>query len=221
MATITQIAWRRVVIGTTIAIAPSAGYQFTLSIVQSRSVESISVIEGVGYLALTMLFLGTILVLGGINKLLTTPTTIRSQQNHLSYALAPLGLVLRNKLSARVRVIATTVYGVFFALLSGIVVYQPDLNFATLYGVHFPSTVLVTCCGSFGKIPQLVFFATEHLGVVVTPLMLTLLLTVSWLVGINLAVIANAFRARRTNQPVGLMSGMGSVLGVLLSLIHI
>ena len=44
---------------------------------------------------------------------------------------------------------------------------------------------------------------------------MTLLLTVSWLVGINLAVLANAFTTRKPNGREGLLSGMGGILGAL------
>jgi MFS family permease len=162
-----------------------------------------------------MLLLGIGLVLSGVDRLLTTPRTFRDKENALTSALAPLSSVLCDSFSAKVRLTTATAYAVFFAFLSGIIVYQPDLNFSTLYGVNVPSIVVVTCCGSFGRIPQLVFYVTTHLGIVATPLMMTLLFTISWLVGINLAVIANSFRARRTNRRAGLMSGLGGILGVL------
>ncbi len=171
--------------------------------------------EGIGYLNLTLLFLGLILVLSGVNRLLTTSMIIPGRQSPLSSVLIPLTFVLRDRLSARVRLAAATAYAIFFAFLSGIVVYQPDLNFSTLYGVDVPSTVVVTCCGPLGQIPQLVVYLTGHLGLLVTPITMTLLLTVSWLVGINLAVLANAFTTRKTNGREGLLSGMGGILGVL------
>jgi len=117
-------------------------------------------------------------------------------------------------LSTRVGLLAAVGYAIFFAFLSRIVVYQPDLNFSTLYGVDVPSTVVVTCCGSIGQIPQLVVYLTTHLGLLVTPITMTLLVTVSWLVGINLTVVVNAFRARKTKGGAGLISGMGGLLGV-------
>ena len=171
--------------------------------------------ESIGYLTLTVLFLGLILVLSGVNRLLVSPILLQTRRGLLSSPAIPLTFVLRDRLSARVGVVAAIGYAIFFAFLSGIIVYQPSLNFSTLYGVGVPSTVVVTCCGPLGQIPQLVVYLTGHLGLLVTPLTLTLLLTVSWLVGINLSVLAYSFITRRSNARTGLLSGVGGILGVL------
>jgi len=215
LATATIVSWRKIALGIALALSPTATYPLVLSIIQSRSAQSVSILESIGYLSLTALFLGLILVLSGVNRLLTTPIMVQGRRGLLYSAVIPLTFVLRDRLSARVGLVAAIGYAIFFAFLSGIIVYQPSLNFSTLYGVGVPSTVVVTCCGPLGQIPQLVVYLTGHLGLVVTPLTLTLLLTVSWLVGINLSVLANAFITRRSNGRTGLLSGMGGILGVL------
>jgi len=204
---------RRIVLGIALALSSTTTYPVALSVVQLRSAESVSTMEGIGYLSLTLLFLGLILVLSGVNRLLTTMIII-GPQSSLSSILIPLASVLRDRLSARVHLAVATAYAILFAFLSGIVVYQPELNFSTLYGIDLPSTVVVTCCGTIGQTPQLVVYLTEHLGLLVSPITITLLLTESWLVGINLAVLANA-STRKPNGREGLLSGMGGILGVL------
>src|SRR3989441_3924169 len=209
------VPWRRVAIGTAFALSSIVTYPGALSIVQVRSANSVFMMEGVGYLTLTTLFLGLMLVLSGVSRLLTRPIMTPARKSILSSVVSPLTLVLRDRLSARVRLVTAFGYAIFFAFFSGILVYQPDLNFSTLYGVDVPSSVVVTCCGSAGQIPQLVVYLTGHLGLLLSPLTLTLLVTVSWLVGINLAVLANAFTTRNTKGREGLVSGMGAMLGVL------
>ena len=209
------VPWRRVAIGTAFALSSIVTYPVALSLVQLRSANSVFMMEGVGYLTLTTLFLGLMLVLSGVSRLLTRPIMTPARKSILSSLVSPLTFVLRDRLSARVRLVTAFGYAIFFAFFSGILVYQPDLNFSTLYGVDVPSSVVVTCCGSAGQIPQLVVYLTGHLGLLLSPLTLTLLVTVSWLVGINLAVLANAFTTRNTKGREGLVSGMGAMLGVL------
>jgi hypothetical protein len=215
LATTTEAAWRRVALGTTLALVPIATYPFVVSNIQLTSAVSVSTVEDLGYLTLTMSLLGSLLALNGVNKFLITRTTFLTQYSSLRSIFATIRLVLSDRSSARVRFVAMTMYGVFFAFVSGIVVYQPNLNFSTLYIVKVPSSIIVPCCGAFGQVPQLVVYLTGHLGFLVTPASMILLFVVSWLVGINLAVLAETFRVRRTNRQAGLVSAMGGVLGTL------
>ena len=96
-------------------------------------------------------------------------------------------------------------YGVFFALTSGILVYQPDVVFSYHYGVQVPSAQIAPCCGEIGYVPKFIFYITEHIGMQIIPINLVLQITVSYLVGLNAAIAVNAFSILRKG------AGMGSV----------
>src|SRR4029077_18357031 len=210
-----QIAWSRMALGVTLALFPIAVYPFAVSTAQLRSANPISVMDSIGYLTLTMSAVGIMLALNGVNRFLTTSMTFLTRQSSLHSLLTPVGSLLRDRSAVQVRSVAMTVYAIFFSFLSGMIVYQPNVNFSTMYGVNVPSSVVVTCCGYFGQIPQLVVYLTGHLGLLLTPANVILLLVMSWLVGINLAVLAHTFQVRRTHRRAGLVSAMGGVLGAL------
>lgn len=110
-----------------------------------------------------------------------------------------------NAKSRRIFVATAIGYGIFFALTSGILVYQPDVTFSYHYNVQVPSAQIAPCCGEIGYVPKIIFYITEHVGMQIIPINLILQITVSYLVGLNAAIAVNAFAILRKN------AGMGSV----------
>jgi hypothetical protein len=110
-----------------------------------------------------------------------------------------------NTKSRRIFVGTAIGYGIFFALTSGILVYQPDVTFSYHYGVKVPSAQIAPCCGEIGYVPKFIFYITEHVGMQVIPINLILQIAVSYLVGLNASIAVNAFSILRRG------AGMGSV----------
>ncbi|MEW6043747.1 MAG: hypothetical protein AB1608_05745 [Thermoproteota archaeon] len=110
-----------------------------------------------------------------------------------------------NKKSKKIFAVTATGYGIFFALTSGILVYQPDVTFSYHYNVQVPSAQIAPCCGEVGYVPKFIFYITEHVGMQVIPINLVLQIAVSYLVGLNAAIAANAFAILKKG------AGMGSV----------
>lgn len=108
-----------------------------------------------------------------------------------------------NKKSRRIFVITSIGYGIFFALTSGILVYQPDVVFSEIYGVDVPSAQINPCCGDIGYVPKFIFYITEHIGLNIIPINLILQIVVSYLVGLNMAIAANAFSILKKGTGVG------------------
>jgi hypothetical protein len=101
----------------------------------------------------------------------------------------------------RLFVFATATYGVVFALLDGILVYQPNVNFAINYAVTGPTTRVLTCCGTPAYIPVgLLYLPAQHIGVEIFPLSVLLMLIISILVGLNLSMLFRAFSLSRTSK---------------------
>lgn len=108
-----------------------------------------------------------------------------------------------NKKSRKIFAVTAIGYGIFFALTSGILVYQPDVVFSYHYNVQVPSAQIVPCCGEVGYVPKFIFYITEHVGMQVIPINLILQIAVSYLVGLNTAIAANAFVILKKGAGVG------------------
>lgn len=118
---------------------------------------------------------------------------------------------INNKRSKQVLVISAIGYGIFFAFTSGIIIYKPDIS-ATDYGFPNPPHVeLSPCCDLPGYMPMIFAFFTEHVGLQIIPLNLVLLVTVSFLVGINFALSSAAFTVVRSGKKFGTV---GAVTGL-------
>src|SRR5574338_1192227 len=118
-------------------------------------------------------------------------------------AFSVIAQVTWNSKSRRIFVATAIGYGVFFALTSGILVYQPDVTFSYHYGVQVPSAQIAPCCGDVGYVPKFIFYITEHIGMQVIPINIILQITVSYLVGLNMAIAVNAFSILKKGTGVG------------------
>lgn len=110
-----------------------------------------------------------------------------------------------NKKSRQIFLATGIGYGIFFALTSGILVYQSNVVFSQNYGVIVPSAEIAPCCGDIGYVPKILVYATEHVGLQIIPINLVLQIAVSYLVGLNAAIAANAFSIIKKG------AGMGSI----------
>jgi len=125
---------------------------------------------------------------------------ITSGQNDVFSIIAS---ITWNKKSRRILCITAIAYGLFFSLTSGILVYQPDVVFSQHYGVQVPSAFIAPCCDDIGYVPKFIFYITDHVGLQVIPINLILQLSVSYLVGLNMAIAANAFSILKKRAGVG------------------
>jgi len=103
-------------------------------------------------------------------------------------------------------------YGVLFALVSGVLVYQPDL--AEGLGTT-PSAFLVTCCDPLGQTPRLVIYLTSSLGLLLVPLNVLLLVGTSWMVGANVSLAVFAYRTKAVSGSLKWLGSFGATTGLL------
>ena len=135
-------------------------------------------------------------------------TKITSVDSTISSIIAN---AIHNKRSKQIFVISAIGYGLFFALTSGIIIYKPDIN-ATDYGFPKPPHIeLSPCCDLPGYMPMIFAFFTEHVGLQIIPLNLLLLVTVSFLVGLNFAISATVFSIAKSGGKLG---AFGAVTGL-------
>ena len=115
---------------------------------------------------------------------------VREADGGMLWAIASSTL---NKKSRRIFILTFIGYGVFFSLTSGMLVYQPEVQFSYHYGAVIPSAHITPCCDEPGYMPKIIVYLTEHVGLQVIPINLVLQVVVSYLVGLNTALAVSAF----------------------------
>lgn len=109
---------------------------------------------------------------------------------------------------------STIAYGIFYAFVTALLVYRPTEIFSQLYDVPVPSWQIIPCCGTSGYVPIFVAYITEHLGVMLVPVNLILLLIVSTLFGLNSALAVYAFDNRPRSANASWFGGFGAITGL-------
>ena len=105
-------------------------------------------------------------------------------------------------------------YGIFFSLVSGTLVYQPEVNFSIHYGATIPSGFVAPCCDNLGYMPKIIVYLTEHVGLQIIPINLVLQVIVSYLVGLNTAIAANAYTISKKGSGI---STIGAATGLFIA----
>ena len=75
-----------------------------------------------------------------------------------------IALVTWNTKSRKIFVAVFVVYGIFFSLISGTLVYQPEVDFEIHYGAEIPSGFVAPCCDGPGYMPKIIVYITNHVG---------------------------------------------------------
>jgi hypothetical protein len=111
-------------------------------------------------------------------------------------------------------VASTVLYGLFYAIITNVIVFQPSVDFGGLPGVAVPSLVLTPCCGAPLYTPVVAVYLASHVGLLVIPLTIILLIAISALVGLNLSIAVFAFDSRAKGNVKGLAGVVGAVVGL-------
>ncbi len=128
--------------------------------------------------------------------------------------LTIIAVVTSNFKSRKIFVVSFIGYGIFFSLVSGTLVYQPEINFVTHYGATIPSGFIAPCCDGPGYMPKIIIYLTEHVGLQIIPINLILQIIVSYLVAINLAIAVNAYSISKKGRS---MSSIGAATGLFIA----
>ena len=109
--------------------------------------------------------------------------------------------------------VAGLLYGSFYAVVTGVVVYQPGVDFA-LGGATIPSALVIPCCGSFLSTPAVSVYLTSHFGILLVPLTSLLLVSISALVGLNSSLALFAFDSRTPGAGRGAAGALAAAVGL-------
>lgn len=140
---------------------------------------------------------------------------IKSQRGKIAADLfGIIALVTQTSKARKVFAITFILYGIFFSLASGTLVYQPEVNFITHYGATIPSGFVAPCCDDPGYMPKIIVYLTEHVGLQIIPINLVLQLVVSYLVGLNAAIAISAYKISRKDSGA---STVGAAAGLFIA----
>jgi hypothetical protein len=136
---------------------------------------------------------------------------VKNKGNDLTTIIA---LVTWNSKSRKIFVATFIGYGVFFSMISGTLVYQPEVNFAIHYGATIPSGFIAPCCDSPGYMPKIIVYLTEHVGLQIIPINLVLQIVVSYLVALNTSIAIIAYKISKKGSG---MSTLGATTGLFIA----
>ena len=106
-------------------------------------------------------------------------------------------------------------YGVLYSLLTGVVVYWPDVSFRVFPGLAIPSVQADQLAGVPLYVPEVTVFLSEHVALVIIPLTLILMVAISVLVGFNSALAAYSYDNRARGGGSGSWAGqLGAAVGL-------
>jgi len=181
-------------------------------------------IDQISYIFYAVLFSGVIFTAFGIRKLFQmcnyetnvklSPSTSSSNSLSNSYPsiLKIIINIVNDKKYFRFFWPASIGYGLFYALVSSMIIYRAD-NISELYGVTVPSLVMISY-GPLGYVPTMSTYLSEHVGLLIIPINLIVTLVVSALVGFNTVLSAYAF-AQRPKKSINTATGTSSVLSIV------
>ena len=128
--------------------------------------------------------------------------------------LTTIAMVTSNSKSRKIFVTVFITYGIFFSLVSGTLVYQPEINFVTHYGATIPSGFIAPCCDGPGYMPKIIVYLTEHIGLQVIPINFILQIIVSYLVAINTSIAISAYTISKKGRSI---STVGAATGLFIA----
>ena len=128
--------------------------------------------------------------------------------------LAIIAKTTMNSGSRKIFLVTFIVYGMFFSLTAGLIVYQPEITFSHHYNATVPSAHMNICCGEPGYMPTIIVYITEHVGLQIIPINVVLIIIVSYLVGLNTAL---AVKAISITKKSGGLTGIGAVTGLFVA----
>ena len=175
--------------------------------------QILGVFRWLSYVTILAMFLGVFATVVGIKEILAAKE-MAAQSNVSPTVSVIIANVLSIRKYARVLLFIALAYGIFYSAVSSIIVYRPAENFAVDYLADIPSVVVTVCCGGIGFVPVFTVYITEHLGLLIIPANIVLLMLVSSLVGLNGALAWYQYDNRPKRASVGWFGGFGAITGL-------
>jgi hypothetical protein len=192
---------------------PLVAYFAVTQSITILTIQSANRLEYFSYFVLAILLAGIFSTfIGGLKFLRDI------QANASSEGAIRTSIVVARVLNTRRYFVAMTLvaaaYAIFYAFVSGIIVYRPGENFAVEYYARIPSFVVSVCCGPVGYLPAFTVYVTNNLGFLIIPSNIILMLLVSVLVGVNAALILGEYDNRPKFASKRWLAGLGAITGL-------
>jgi len=200
-------------LGVVLVIGSLIFFQINVGSSTVVAIRDIGVLEDTAYATIILVLVGLTMAFAGITRYLQIMPSKGGTRNR-AWKLERLSFAIAHRGSAKIFLLSSVGYGLIFGVVSSTLVFQPGLAFSEVYGVKVPSLVPVLCCGTFGQMPQLVFYATQQLAILVIPANIVLLFVVSWLVGLNAGIANFAYASRPQLAGARWISGLGAIVGL-------
>ncbi len=202
-------------IGVLAVVLATGIYSYEIAAMLVPTPSGVSGLVPVAELYFLVILAGAILVLYEVRHSITTRVAaIRTN------GLAPLspGWIIPYALSVRKYrwyfAASALAYGLFYAVITSMIVYQPTVDFASTYGASVPSVVVTPVEAAPFFSPVITVYLVNHLGLLLVPLTVLLLITTSLLVGLNFAVAGFALDSRARGAGRGWVAGVGAIVGL-------
>jgi len=196
-------------------ILSTLGYYYEESFMAVSVPSSGSYLAALGYLYFAILGIGASLFGYGV-VLALRQERVESEATR-TVRLSPswiFSYLLSQRRYRRLFFASTVLYAAFYSVVTSMIVWQPGVDFFEAYSAHLPSAVLTPCCGAPLLYPEVTVYVANHIGLIIIPLTLLLLLTVSVLVGVNFSLAAFAFDNRARGGGQSFLGGIGAAVGL-------
>ena len=90
---------------------------------------------------------------------------LRYQKRKAKEVTGIISVICNSTINIRAKkifVLTFIMYGIFFSMTSGVLVYQPEIIFSYHYGATVPSVHITPCCGQPGYMPKLIGYITDR-----------------------------------------------------------
>jgi len=205
-----------VLLGTLLVIFGFTAYPVVTALIPTKVSRSEDFVIDFAYFALGVDTLGLCTLFYGATNFLTSWSTGEAPGPSPSIVGVVAAAFAKSRYS-RLLIASSFAYGIFYAFASGLIVFQPALRFSDVYHVGIPSLAIATCCGPIGETPQVVAYITQHIGLLLVPVNLLLLFSISWLVGVNAGFAGYVLSFRTKNASMGWFGGIGAFIGLFTS----
>ncbi len=202
-------------IGVLVVVLATGFYSYEIAAMSVPTPSSVASLVPVAELYFLVVLVGVVLVIYEVRHDIATRAAAIGTKG-----LAPLspGWIIPYVLSIRKYrwyfAVSALAYGVFYAVITSMIVYQPTVDFASAYGASTPSAVVTPVAAAPFFSPVITVYLANHLGLLLVPLTVLLLIITSVLVGLNFAVAGFALDSRARGAGRGWVAGVGAIVGL-------
>lgn len=177
---------------------------FSDTIIFTESLYNLSVA------VISITFISSLGICFGLWKLYTSNN--RHKEDLVSYISLPFK---KNKRYILIMISIAIIYGLIFAFLSQIFVYNSS-QLLPETASKYPYIKIIPCCNTIGYVPMTYVYLTTHFFILLIPINMLLALIVSMLVGFNASLNIFTLRKLKEEKKSHLLGSVGTTCGLFI-----